>query len=121
MRASGKYSAVWIALALAIAPLLAGCHKTGGKLAYSDADSAWRYVRGDQSAQGAIQSASYSGKLDILWQEDLSEKPQGPQLNLYTTLEVELITLPSSLCLSPHTRSPIRQHWQSEYSHPHCV
>ncbi len=41
-------------------------------------ESPWQFARRDLAATGAIESKTFDGKLDIVWQSDFAEKAQAP-------------------------------------------
>ncbi|MFQ5498556.1 MAG: PQQ-binding-like beta-propeller repeat protein [Candidatus Zixiibacteriota bacterium] len=38
----------------------------------------WPFHRGDRAATGALSDGSFSGKLDVLWEKRIGDKPAGP-------------------------------------------
>jgi outer membrane protein assembly factor BamB len=55
---------------------------TSGRVPVSDKVSAWPYYRKELSAIGTQSTSTFSGKLDIVWEDRVSGKPCGP-LSLY--------------------------------------
>ncbi len=81
-----------IASILILALLAVGCGKTYKMdAAISTAERPWPYFRGSQMAAGAVHDGSYSGRLDIIWEEGSNDKPSGP-----LTLSQEALVYPSS-------------------------
>ena len=63
--------------------LLTGCVRKF-KISADDLsdESPWPFVRGDKAALGAYPDASFSGKLDFIWERKERDKPAGP-LTIY--------------------------------------
>ncbi len=57
-----------------------GCGGPGkGALEVVNHQSApWRFSRGGVGGSGATLTGAYDGRLDVLWERDIKEKPQGP-------------------------------------------
>ncbi len=73
----------YILLLIVIFIIIAGC----GKKYSLDKDlinisSEWAYYRGDIASSGAVVSAEFGGKLDIIWEFKSNDKPVGP-LTIY--------------------------------------
>jgi outer membrane protein assembly factor BamB len=48
--------------------------------------SPWPFHHGDLTAQGSIRGGSFNGKLEVLWEQEESDKPAGPLSIYYGTL-----------------------------------
>ncbi len=68
------------ALAVFLLLFVASCSRQGtNKLTMGEGEAApWRFVRGGLDAQGAAAKHGFNGKLDVIWERGLKEKPQGP-------------------------------------------
>ncbi len=65
---------------LGLMQLLVSC--VPSKVPISDKASAWPYYRNELSATGSVDASSFTGKLDIVWEDRISGRPCGP-LSLY--------------------------------------
>lgn len=65
---------------LAVLIVIVSC--APGKIPLSSKASAWPYYRKELSAVGSVENSTFTGKLDVVWEERISGKPCGP-LSLY--------------------------------------
>ncbi len=83
-------------IGLFIISAVLGCVAPSRFTPVPEAPSPWPFHRGDLAATGSDTGATFSGKLTVLWQRKLNDKPAGP------------ITIANNMLYYPSSRKKIR-------------